>query len=224
MQTGTAEFLESFTSARYRFFESRTHAGVIKKLLLALGMALLTGLSAQIRIPLPWSPVPITGQTFAAILSGVLLGRWWGGASMIVYLALGLAGVPWFNGFSGGMGHLVGPTGGYLIGFVVASLFIGDMTDRYVRARSFTAMLVLMLIANFLIIHVLGLVQLGLWLNLVKGSPVSLGELLWLGTIPFIPGDVTKTVLAALIARGITPKEAYNGEADAAKWHSWRLP
>lgn len=224
MQTGATTFLAGYTSARYRFFKRRAGAGVGKKLLFALGMALFTGLAAQLRIPLPWSPVPITGQTFAAILSGVLLGKWWGGASMVIYLGLGLAGVPWFNGFSGGMGQLVGPTGGYLIGFILASLFIGDMTDRYVRARSFTSMLILMLIANFLIIHALGLVQLGLWLTLVKGSTVSFGELLWLGTIPFIPGDVTKAVVAALIARGITPKEAYNGESDAAKWRTWRLP
>ncbi len=143
---------------------------------------------------------------------------------MALYLGLGLAGIPWFNGFSGGIGHLAGPTGGYLIGFILASLFIGDMTDRYVKARSFTSMLILMLIANFLIIHTLGLTQLGLWLHLVKGSSVSPGELLWLGTIPFIPGDVTKAIMAALIARGITPKEAYNGEVDVAKWQSWRLP
>jgi len=204
-----AELLESYMDVRSRLFKSRFEARTSVKIMLALGMAVLTGLLAQLRIPLPYSPVPITGQTFGALLAGVILGAWWGGISMTFYVLLGILGVPWFNGFSGGVGHLLGPTGGYIIGFIAASLVIGYVTDRYPKVRGFLPMLTLMLISNFVIIYGLGLIQLGLWLSLVKHSPVSLPQLLWMGTIPFIAGDVTKAVAAALIAKGITSKEDY---------------
>jgi biotin transport system substrate-specific component len=209
---------------KYEVFRWRCELSIPKKLALALGIALLTGLAAQLRVQLPWSPVPITGQTFAVLLAGVLLGKWWGGVSLALYAGLGIAGVPWFTGFGSGLGYLAGPTGGYVIGFVFAALFLGYFTDKYVRARSFVSMLALMLFANFVLIYVPGLLQLGLWLNIVKGQPVTFGSLLMMGAIPFIVGDITKAVLAAAIARGITPKMAYNGEADKDKWANWRLP
>jgi biotin transport system substrate-specific component len=81
-----------------------------------------------------------------------------------------------------------------------------------------------MLFANFVLIYIPGLLQLGLWVNLVKGEPTSLSGLLMMGAIPFIAGDITKAVAAAAIARGITPKTAYNGEVDKDKWAHWRLP
>ncbi len=85
-------------------------------------------------------------------------------------------------------------------------------------------MLGLMLFANFIMIYVPGVLWLGLWLNIVKGSPVGIISLLGMGAIPFIAGDITKAVLAAAIARGVTPKLAYNGEVDRDKWSTWRIP
>jgi biotin transport system substrate-specific component len=210
--------------AKYDVFRWRYELSIPKKLVLALGIACLTGLVAQTRVLLPWSPVPVTGQTFAVLLAGVLLGRWWAGTSMAIYAGLGAAGVPWFAGWGGGLAYLAGPTGGYIIGFVLAALFLGHFTDTYVRSRSFLSMLALMLVANFILIYVPGLVQLGLWLNLVKGEPASLTVLLGMGAIPFIAGDITKALAAAAIARGITPKSTFNGEVDKGKWASWRLP
>lgn len=209
---------------KYELFRWRYELSVPKKLALAIGIAGLTGLLAQTRIPLPWSPVPVTGQTFAVLLAGVILGRWWGGISLAVYAGLGAAGVPWFSGWSGGVGYLAGPTGGYIIGFILAALFIGHFADTYVRSRSFPSMLALMLFANFVLIYVPGLLQLGLWLKSIGGGSVTFTTLLSMGAIPFIPGDITKAVLAAAIARGITPKLAYNGEVDRGKWASWRTP
>jgi biotin transport system substrate-specific component len=161
--------------------------------------------------------VPITGQTFAVLLAGVLLGRWWGGISLAMYAGLGIAGVPWFNSWSGGVGHLAGPTGGYIIGFILAGLFVGHFTDKYIKARSFLPMLGLMLFANFLLIYLPGLLQMNLWLNLVKGQVTSFYQTLVMGLFPFVVGDVIKAVAAAAIAHGLTPKRAYNGEVDRPK-------
>ena len=199
---------------RYDVFRWRYELSIPKKLALAIGIACLTGLAAQIRVLLPWSPVPVTGQTFAVLLAGVILGRWWGGISLAIYGGLGIAGVPWFAGWGSGLGYLAGPTGGYIIGFILAALFLGHFTDKYIKSRSFLSMLGLMLFANFILIYVPGLLQLGLWVNLVKGEPAGITGLLMMGAVPFIAGDITKAVLAAAIARGVTPKSAYNEEAD----------
>ncbi len=209
---------------RYDVFRWRYELAIPKKLVLALGIAGLAGLLAQLRFFLPWTPVPITGQTFAVLLAGVLLGRWWGGVSMASYAALGAIGLPWFAGWSGGIGILAGPTGGYIIGFVLAALFLGYFTDKYIRSRSFLSMLGLMLFANFILIHGPGLAQLSLWVKSATGEAPTFRALLSMGTIPFIPGDIAKAVAAAAMARGITPKQAYNGEVDRDKWASWRLP
>jgi biotin transport system substrate-specific component len=163
---------------------------------------------------LPWTPVPLTGQTLAVLLAGVALGQWWGGISMAIYAVLGMAGVPWFQGLNGGLSYLAGPTGGYVIGFILAALFLGYFTDKYVKSRRFLSMLGLMLSASLILIYVPGLLQLGLWLNLVKGEPVTLSGLLMMGAVPFIAGDITKSIAAALIARGVMPKSSYGREAD----------
>ena len=215
---------------KYDVFRWRYELSIPKKLTMALGMACLIGLVAQIRFYLPWSLVPVTGQTFAVLLAGVFLGSWWGGASIAMYVGLGVMGVPWFapaagmSAFSaGGIGHLAGPTGGYLVGFIFATLFLGYFTDKYIRSRSFFSMLTLMLVANFVLIYIPGLLQLGMWFSFVKGDPVTFSALLGMGLAPFVAGDITKTVLAAAIARGATPKSAYGGEVDQGKWANWRI-
>ena len=191
-------------------FRWRYELSLPLKLALAVGMACPTGLLAQVRIVLPWSPVPLTGQTFAVLAAGVLLGRWWGGAAMAIYGGLGFAGVPWFNGWSSGPGA----TGGYIIGFVLAALFLGHFTDKYIKSRRFFSMLGLMTFASLVLVYVPGLLWLGLWLNFVKGSPVSFTTLLTMGAVPFIAGDMIKIIVAALFAKGVTPKQAFNTEAD----------
>jgi biotin transport system substrate-specific component len=201
------EIAASIDQTRYNVFRWRYELSVPQKLALAVCMACLTGLLSQARIILPWSPVPVTGQTFAVLLSGVFLGRRWGGASMAIYAVLGFAGVPWFSGWASGFGA----TAGYIFGFILAALFLGHFTDKYVRSRSFLSMLGLMLSASLILIYVPGLIWLGLWLNLVKGSPATFVSLLTMGLIPFLAGDVIKTVLAAVVAKVITPKKAYTG-------------
>ena len=228
-----SSYAEGYRYRRYNAFRWRFELGLAQKIALALGMACLTGLLAQVRVYIPWSPVPITGQTFAALLAGVLLGRWWGGASLALYVGIGIAGVPWFAGWNGGIAYFVGPTMGYMIGFILAALFVGYFTDSFVNSRRFFPMLGLMFFANFVFIYGLGL----LWLNTFSyeawlAGKTALGfgpyegrgllPLLMAGMIPFIIGDIIKAVAAAVLTKGIAPKEAYNGEPDAGR--RWWIP
>src|SRR5262245_33110339 len=92
-------------------------AGVARDALLVVGASFVTAVAAQIAIPLPFSPVPLTGQTFAVLLSGAVLGARRGFLSQVLYLLEGAAGLPFFAGGAAGAGILLGPTGGYLIAF-----------------------------------------------------------------------------------------------------------
>jgi biotin transport system substrate-specific component len=199
---------------RYDVFKWRFELSVPMKLALALGIAVLTGLLAQARFYLPWSPVPLTGQTLAMLLAGVVLGKWWGGISMGLYAGLGMAGIPWFQGMNGGIAYMAGPTGGYIIGFILAALFLGYFTDKYINSRRFMRMLGLMLFASLILVYVPGLLQLGIWLHFVKGEAVSFSGLLTIGALPFIAGDIIKAVASATIARGVTPRTSYGKEID----------
>ncbi|RJX21804.1 MAG: biotin transporter BioY [Desulforudis sp.] len=162
----------------------------------------MIGIAAQVRVPVPWSPVPITGQTFAVLLAGILLGRNWGGFSVGIYAGAGALGLPWFQGLAGGLAYVAGPTGGYILGFVIAAAFVGYAVRKMPLARTLPGLLGLMLFANFVIIHGIGLLHLS---NLT--GITSPAELLWLGTIPFIPGDLTKVALAAAVAVVLLPRE-----------------
>jgi biotin transport system substrate-specific component len=195
----------ALNQTKYEAFRWRYQASLTWKITLALVMAGLTGLLAQVRIALPFTPVPITGQTFAVLLAGVLLGRKWGGVSLAIYAVLGIAGIPWFNGASSG---LTG-TAGYLIGFVLAALFLGYYTDRYPISRSFSSMFGLMLFASLVLVYIPGLLWLGFWLHMVKGSTAGIISVISLGAVPFIAGDILKASLAAATARIITPKESF---------------
>ena len=200
------QITSAINQTRYEVFRWRCQASLPWKITLAVLMAGLTGLLAQIRIPLPFTPVPVTGQTFGVLLAGVLLGRKWGGASLAIYAIAGIAGMPWFNGATSGLGT----TTGYLVGFVLAALFLGYVTDRNPRFRTFGKLFGLMLFASLVLIYIPGLIWLGFWLHAVQGSSMSVAEILTIGALPFIAGDVLKTGAAALTARVITPGEPFS--------------
>jgi biotin transport system substrate-specific component len=200
------DYTERFKTVRAAAFARRDALSFVSKVALALAFAAMTGIAAQIRVPLPFTPVPITGSTFAVLAAGVLLGRNFGGFSMASYVALGAAGVPWFNGGGVGLSYLAGPTGGYLLGFIAAAMIIGYVTDKFPAARNFAPMLGLMLAVNFLVIHGLGLAWLGVYLSVIKGAAVSFAGVFALGTAPFIVGDIFKTTAAALMAKTVLPK------------------
>jgi biotin transport system substrate-specific component len=201
----TMQLTATLERTRYETFRWRYQASLPWKITLAFLMAGVTGLLAQVRIQLPFTPIPVTGQTFGVLLAGVLLGRKWGGISLAVYAVLGIAGVPWFNGATGGLTA----TAGYLVGFVVAALFLGYFTDRNPKNRNFNRMFGLMLFASLVLVYIPGLLWLGIWLNLIKGNPASVLSIIGLGAVPFIAGDILKAGLAAAAARIITPGESY---------------
>ena len=162
----------------------------------------------KVRIYLPFSPVPITGQVFAALLSGVICGGIFGSISQIIYIGLGIAGFNWFAAFSPSAGHLfTSPTGGYLIGFVIAPLVIGRYTDRYISARKFFSQIKLMMLGVG-IIYIPGAIVLRLVMRL------TLWQMLLQGVIPFILVDLIKAFLAASVSWAILPRASYNGEID----------
>jgi biotin transport system substrate-specific component len=203
-------YFGKYKNARLNLFKWRYELSFVYKIILALSLACLTGLLAQIRFYIPGTPVPVTGQVFGVILAGVLLGTW-GGVSQIMYLGIGAAGMPWFAGFSGGLVYLAAtPTLGYLIGFIIAAFFIGFVVDKYLKSRKFFSMTLLMLFTTFILIYIPGLIYFYFWF----GSSLGIVELLTICVLPFIAADVVKAVVAAGIATTITPKTSYAREVD----------
>ncbi|MCL4458459.1 MAG: biotin transporter BioY [Chloroflexi bacterium] len=164
---------------------------ILRNVLLILFFSLFTSISAQVRLELPFTPVPITGQTLAILLSGALLGSRRGALSVMVYIVEGALGLPVFAGGTAGLTRLLGVTGGYLIGFVPAAFTVGLLAERGWDRRISSAMAA-MFIGNALI-YLFGLP----WLALVTRA--DLGTAVMLGLLPFLPGDVLKIVLAALV-------------------------
>ncbi len=199
--------MKNYYSTRKDVFERIQDASTATKLLMSLMMACFTGLMAQIIIPLPWTPVPITAQTFAVLCSGLLLGKKYGCLSQILYVVLGVAFIPWFGGMTGGIETLLGSTGGFLIGFIIASYFIGLITEKYAKARNFTRMAIVIGIANFALIYIPGLAGLALWFNLTQGATISIVDLLMMGLVPFIFGDIVKILGAAGVSKVFLPKD-----------------
>jgi biotin transport system substrate-specific component len=147
--------------------------------------------AAQVSIPLPFTPVPITGQTFAAVLIGASLGSLLGLASLSLYVLLGLAGAPFYADGDSGLETFLGPTGGYIIGFVVAAAVTGLLAERR-WDRRFPSAVAAMLTGNVLI-YACGLPWLALELD------TGFEETLELGFYPFIVGDLLKLYLAAAL-------------------------
>jgi biotin transport system substrate-specific component len=163
-------------------------AGALSSLLLIVGASLVTAAAAQLAIPVPWSPVPITGQTFAVLLSGAVLGARRALFAQALYLLEGAAGLPFFAGGVGGAALFAGPTGGYLMAFPFAAAVTGMLAERG-WDRRFATMMAAMLLGS-VVIFGFGLAMLARF--------VTPGSLLGAGLVPFVPGDLVKAALAAL--------------------------
>ncbi|MBN4050795.1 MAG: biotin transporter BioY [Alkaliphilus sp.] len=164
--------------------------------------AALTAVFAQIAIPLPFSPVPFTLQVIAVLLSGALLGSKLGALSQIVYLLLGAVGMPVFSQFTAGLGILIGPTGGYLIAFPVASYLIGFIVERKTTrgAGSLASFIIVnslaMLLGVFAIFSI-GVVQLKFVASLTWDLAFKFG------VFPFILPDLVKIAIAILLVHSL---------------------
>jgi biotin transport system substrate-specific component len=154
------------------------------------GFALITLLLAQVRVPLPYTPVPVTGQTFAVLLAGAVLGARRGCLSQAVYLGLGAAGLPVFAS-----GSLIGPTAGYLWSFPIAAFLLGWMVERGAIRRTWT------LIGAMLVADAWILTAGVLWLRLTIA--VSVRQALFLGAAPFWTGELFKISALALLLPSI---------------------
>lgn len=156
---------------------------------------LLVALLAQVRIPLPFTPVPVTGQTLAVLLVGAWLPPGEAGLSLALYALVGAAGLPVFSGLAAGLAHLMGPTGGYILGFIPAAWVVGYGLRRLPLAWSWRVWVSLAL--GNLTIYALGLP----WLAAFVGWQRALQ----LGFWPFLLGDAFKLALAAtwVLARGL---------------------
>jgi biotin transport system substrate-specific component len=166
-------------------------SNLLTDVLLVVAGAGLVALAAQVSIPLPFTPVPITGQTFAVVLVGASLGAIRGTASLSLYLAVGLLGAPVYADGNSGWSIVRGASGGYLVGFIVAAWLTGFLAERR-WDRRFSSAVSAMLSGN-VVIYLIGLP----WLAIVLDT--SLEKTLELGLYPFVAGDVLKLYLAGAL-------------------------
>ena len=164
-----------------------------RKVTIVICFALITAVTAQVR--LPWTPVPVTAQTLAVLLSGATLGWRAGAGCQLLYLSLGAAGLPLCSGGKGGFAVIAGPTGGYLIGFVIAAALVGFLAELGQDRRLSTS--VPAMLAGSAVIYLVGIPWLAHVLN------VSAVRAVELGMAPFLIGDALKVLLAGALLPGV---------------------
>lgn len=168
-------------------------SGVVS-VLLVVAAAVLTALAAQWRIHLPFTPVPITGQTFAVLLTGAGLGWKLGAAGQLLYVAAGAAGAPVFSDASGGFEVITGATGGYLVGFIFAAGLVGWMAEHR-QDRTFSTMFTAFIFGSA-VIYGFGVVGLMISADMTAGAAVEAG------VAPFLLGDLIKASAAGILLPG----------------------
>ena len=178
---------------------------------LVAGFSLLIALSAQVAIPLPFTPVPVTLQTFAMLLTGCLLGSGRGALAAAAYVAEGSLGLPFFSGGTAGIAHLLGPTGGYLVGCVAAAFVAGLLAERRLDEESVG--LLLTLCAADLVVYVPG--------RRAAQHLHGAGKAVALGFLPFLIGDALKISGAWSILMASTLIASRNG---SARLRAYRAP
>jgi biotin transport system substrate-specific component len=166
----------------------------LRLMVLSSLMAALTAVGAYIHVPI--GPVPIVLSTLFVLLSGLLLGSRWGLASMTLYLFVGAIGMPVFSGGRGGVAHFLGPTGGYLFGYALASWLTGIISER---SRGILVLEILGVLIGSLAIYGLGVS----WLKMV--TQMSWSKTFLVGMAPFLIGDAVKASVAIVLARAVRP-------------------
>ena len=161
----------------------------VRNLILVIGGAAFVGLAAQISIPLPFTPVPVTGQTFAVLLTGAALGANRGASGQLLYVAMGLVGLPFYADGAHGVEVVWGATGGYLVAFPISAYVCGKLAEKRYDRTPQTALPAFL--AGSIIVFAIGVP----WLAV--SADISLWKALDLGFVPFIPGGILKAALAA---------------------------
>jgi len=173
---------------------------VAEQLGAVLFVTVLTAVAAQISVPLPFTPVPLTFQPMVVLVGAAALGSRLGMASQVLYLALGIAGLPLFAASPAlpqGAARLLGPTGGYLMSFPLAAFVAGFLAERGFDRRYPTA--VLAMLCGLAVVFAGGL----LWLMIASRPPVGVSAALAAGFLPFIVPDLLKLLVAAAVMPGL---------------------
>lgn len=166
----------------------------VKQLALVGLMSAIICILAPFSVPIPISPTPISLGTLAIYFVLTVLGMKLGTVSVVVYILLGLAGLPIFTGFTGGPGKLFGPTGGYIIGYLFMSLIIGFFIDKW---NNKLLPSILGMILGTMALYLFG----SLWL--AYQASYTLPQALMIGSVPYIPGDIVKVFLAMSLGRQV---------------------
>lgn len=203
---------------------ARTRGAVfLRELALITLFAALTALGARVAIPLPFTPVPVTLQVLFPLLAGLLLGSKRGALSQAEYVAAGLAGLPVFAKGGGGLAYFLGPTGGYLLGFIAAAFVVGELAAKMrASTRDFDTLVSIRLrlldpsrystrgatflasLAGVAVIYLCGALWLAVWLGVARHlAPTACLAQAWkLGVLPFIAVDVAKALVVAMVTEG----------------------
>jgi biotin transport system substrate-specific component len=183
--------MSSVTSVSPRTLGDVIPGGLVRSVALVIGGAIFVGLTAQVAIPLPFTPVPLTLQTFSVLLVGAALGSVRGAASMALYLLAGMAGVPWFADQQSGWAFA---SFGYIVGFVAAAWLVGKLAERGADRRVVPT-IGMMALGN-VVIYAFGVA------GLMLLADMSLSTGLAKGVLSFLIGDAVKILLAAVLLPG----------------------
>lgn len=185
-----------------RLPESETKAAVLepgsvvrREAWIAIGVvafAFLTAAGAHLRVPLPFTPVPVTLQVFFVLLCAGVMGPGWGAVSQLLYVGLGAAGLPMFSA-GAGFAHLLGPTGGYIVGFIAAQPAVGLILGKGGAGKASQARTAAAMLAGIAVIYAFGVIQ----LKTVTG--MNFGQAFVAGVLPFVTADLLKAFVAWII-------------------------
>ena len=168
---------------------------VSKKIVFTALFAALIAVCGFISIPIPGTPIPIVLQNMLTVLTGLMLGPVWGTASTLLFLVAGALGLPIFAGGTGGIAKLMGPTGGFLYGYALATLIAGIIAQRPVYGKKTPLIrLILATVFGFVIMYIPGVI------HFMRVMEKTFMQTLTLCVIPYIPGDIAKMILAILLA------------------------
>jgi biotin transport system substrate-specific component len=170
---------------------------VVRDVVAVVGFAFFTAAAAQVSFSLGFTPVPLTGQTFAVLLAGGALGSQRGAASQLLYVAMGAIGLPFYSAGQGGWDVATGSTAGYLVGFIVAAYFVGWLAEHGQDRQLATS--ISAFVAGSVIIYTLGAGWLAYDLNIPLTADIGEPSAIAYGVAPFVVGDILKALLAGAL-------------------------